>query len=224
MKKILFLFLLFCISQQTLAQTNSGEVKIGFTSSIGAFDLFETFVSRDVPPCIEGCWISGSKASIEYILGIEGRLKISDVLWISSGISYSRKSYYEEFTGSTGGNFYTNLNKRNFHFFNIPLSVNTSICSLPNKFLSLYSEIGVTNHINMTQDFPDPESNITLRRYGLSGTIETGIRFTQNEYTFEIGPYFNHSITSFGSDINSISSSEFKPFSAGINISALINL
>lgn len=224
MKKIFFLFLVLCISEQTLGQSNLKGVQVGFTSSIGAFNLTETFVSRDVPQCIEGCWISGSKASVEYNLGIEGRLKISDALWVSSGISYSRKSYYEEYTASTGADFFTNLNKRTFHFFNIPLLLNVSVHSLPSKFLSLYSELGVVNHINMTQDFPDPESNIKLERYGLSGTIEAGLRFSQNKYTFEVGPYFNHSLTSFGSDVNSNTPSEFKPYSVGFNISALIQL
>lgn len=224
MKKITFLFLILFISQQTFAQTNFKEVQIGFTSSIGAFDLTETFVSRDVPQCIEGCSISGSKASVEFTIGVKSKLKISEFLWISSGISYSRNSYYEEFTGSTGASFYTNMNKRNFHFLNIPFSVNTSIYSFADESLSLYSELGVINHINMTRNFPDPDSDIKLERYGLSSTAGAGLRFSQNKYIFEVGPYFNHSLTNFGSDVNSNSSGKFKPYSVGLNISALIKL
>lgn len=224
MKKITFLFLILCISQQTFGQTNNEQVQIGFTSSVGAFDLTETFVSRDVPQCIEGCWISGSKASVEFTIGAEARLKISDFLWMSSGVSYSRNSYYEEFTGSTGAGYYTNMNKRNFHFLNIPFSVNASIYSRPGKSFSLYSKLGVINHINMTRNFPDPESDIKLHRYGLSGTAGAGLRFSQSRYIFEAGPYLTRSLTSFGTDANSNSSSEFKPYSMGINISVLIKL
>lgn len=223
---------MLCISQQMFGQTgtHNTQLEIGFTSGIDFFDLSETFVPRDMPTCVEGCWISGSKPSLSFSIGFRARLKLTDWLRLSSGISYSRNSYYEEFTGSTGADFYTNLTKRTFNFLNVPLLANISLYSFQGKSFALFGKFGFINHINMTKSFPDPESDIELNRYGLSGTVGAGIRFLKGRYIFEVGPYFTHSLTSFGNEVTSDDPahpnmpSEFKPSSMGINISAFIKL
>lgn len=230
MKKITLLLLILIISHQAFSQSKSSikRMEIGITTSLGSFDLSKTFHSKTFPLCFEGCAITGTNPSRSFSAGITGRYKFNSRFSITSGISYASNSYNEEFTGGTGGGFFTNDTRRQFDFFEVPLIVHATVYSLPNNPISLFAETGIINSINLTKSFPSSESNIELNRYGISGTVSAGIRLQASKFNLEIAPFYTHSFTSYAKDVRpsvttqNYTPAEFKPHSMGIKLNVLV--
>lgn len=168
MKLILLSAIFILASHTALAQDNNKDSKIQLllTTQLGAFDLPSTFYTRQLPMCIEGCIQTGSEPSTSYGIGFEARIELFTPISLSTGISYLQNSYREKFTLSAGGPSFNNYEKHSFDFLDIPIKAHLDLIDLKNKPFTVFTQFGVVNHINLTTNFPDSESEINLEKYG----------------------------------------------------------
>lgn len=241
--KIVLLSIVFALTSHIIfAQENYEDSKIQLllTTQLGAFDLPSTFYTRQLPICIEGCIQTGSEPSTSYGIGFEARIKIFTNVSLSSGISYFQNSYREKFTFSAGGPNINNYEKYSFDFLDIPVKAHLDLIDIKNRPITVFTQFGVVNHINLTTDFPDSESEINLEKYGVSTLVSLGLRFNLKSISMEIAPFYTSALKSMGTDVHPYEDfydefgelgppfyytpSEFKPSNFGINFNFVLGL
>lgn len=203
MKTFSILLVTAMFSTYTFAQINSpsSKVELSITSQVGSFSIPTKFNTRPLPRCIEGCFLAGSAASTSRGIGVEARFKIYRSLNLSSGLSYIKNSYYDVSRISAGGPLFTVLQQRSLRFLNIPIKSHLKLLkSNKDQIFSMYLELGVINHINLSQEFPEESSFVELNRYDLSGAVSLGIGVKLNSLTIELAPYYQHSLRGLGED------------------------
>ncbi|XWN37194.1 MAG: hypothetical protein ROO71_14720 [Balneola sp.] len=233
------LFLIITSSSSSLIAQNKNpdsNIEILFSSNVGSFYLPTQFNSKQFPRCIEGCEPAGSAASKSTGIGFEARLKIYEFFHLSSGVSYTRNAYYEQARISAGGPSFITKTQRDFHFIDIPFKSHLKLLeSTKEQRYSVYFDLGVINHINLNSEYPGASGLIELKKYGLSGTVSLGIAVSFNKLTLELAPYYRHSLTSFGNDIDPFSDrrlsddaayspNEFSPRNLGVNFNFALGL
>ncbi|MEQ8579418.1 MAG: hypothetical protein RIC57_01645 [Balneola sp.] len=238
MKFIATLLFLILTSSSLIAQNEKPDsnLEVLFSSNVGSFYLPTQFNSRQYPQCIEGCEPAGSAASKSIGVGFEARLKVFKSFHLSSGVSYTRNSYYEQARISAGGPSFITETQRDFHFIDIPFKSHLKLLE-PTKEqrYSVYFDLGVINHINLNSEYPGASGLVELKKYGLSGTVSLGIGVSFNKLTIELAPYYRHSLTSFGNDIDPFSDrrlsedvtyspNKFSPRNLGVNINFALGL
>lgn len=232
MKKLLLSLILVFLSCQVFGQSNNQmpAFEIGLSSTVGSFGLNETFHSETFPRCFEGCAITGSNPSRSFSIGINGRYNFNTTFSIISGFTYASNSYNEEFTGSTGASSFTRKTQRQFDFLEVPVLVHTNIAAIPGSRISFFAETGIINNFNLTGKFPNPDSNIDLNNYGISGSVSAGLRLNTKRLNIEVAPFYTHSFSSYGKDVKPSEFSEnytpvnFRPHSMGIKLNLLMPL
>ncbi|RNC84392.1 MAG: hypothetical protein ED557_05245 [Balneola sp.] len=244
MKNFLFFLFILVLFRPSFAQESSSDeaFKLVVITSTSAFDLPSTFYSRQLDQCIEGCATTGSSSGFSYGLGIEFRAPLFKRFSLISGVSYNSNTYREIYQVGEGGPTRTLHFDRNFSFINIPIKAHLILNDRANT-RSFFAEFGFINHLNRAKTHPDPESDISLNNYALSGTLSFGIAFHLEKVTWEFAPFYNMALTSLASDVHpyeqwhedypgldayggnfDYSPSEFKPSNLGINLNLVINL